>query len=106
MRRLSGLLAVIALALAGCGSSGGGAGGGGGGGQSPKQLFAGTCGSCHTLKAAGTDGSFGPNLDQLKPTKQEVRTQIANGGGGMPSGLLQGADADAVAAYVAANSGR
>jgi cytochrome c551 len=104
MRRLLGLLAVTAVAVAGCGSSSGGSGGTGG--QSPKQLFAGTCGSCHTLKAAGTDGTFGPNLDQLQPTRQQVRSQIAHGGGGMPSGLLQGADANAVAAYVAANSGR
>jgi mono/diheme cytochrome c family protein len=104
MRRLLGLLAVTALAVAGCGSSSGGSGGTGG--QSPKQLFAGTCGSCHTLKAAGTDGTFGPDLDQLKPTRQQVRSQIAHGGGGMPSGLLQGAQANAVAAYVAANSGR
>jgi len=28
-----------------------------------KQVFTQTCGSCHTLAAAGTSGTIGPNLD-------------------------------------------
>jgi len=31
----------------------------------PPQLFSSTCGSCHTLAAAGTSGTTGPNLDQI-----------------------------------------
>src|ERR1700749_409882 len=28
-------------------------------------LFEPNCGTCHTLYAAGTDGNYGPNLDEL-----------------------------------------
>ena len=28
-------------------------------------LFETNCGTCHTLYAAGTDGNYGPNLDEL-----------------------------------------
>jgi hypothetical protein len=71
-----------------------------------RDLFAKTCGSCHTLADAKSSGTFGPNLDDLKPDEETVRTQIANGGGGMPPKLLDGADADKVAAYVAAAAGQ
>jgi mono/diheme cytochrome c family protein len=77
-----------------------------GGSADGKSLFAKTCGGCHTLADAGTSGSAGPNLDDLKPDEGTVRTQIENGGGGMPAGLLEGEEADAVAAYVAANAGK
>ena len=30
-----------------------------------QSLFETNCGTCHTLYAAGTDGNFGPNLDEL-----------------------------------------
>jgi mono/diheme cytochrome c family protein len=34
-------------------------------------LFETNCGTCHTLYAAGTDGNYGPNLDELlAPTGQ------------------------------------
>jgi len=73
-----------------------------------KAQFASTCGGCHTLKDAGTSGSVGPNLDQLKPSEALVKSAIAKGGAGsgqMPPGLLSGADADQVAAYVANAAG-
>jgi mono/diheme cytochrome c family protein len=125
MRRalLPALVAFVLLA-AGCGSSdkdqgqtpGGGKGStstnGGGGNKgtetasSGKQLFTSTCGSCHTLKDAGTSGSFGPNLDEIKPDKARVLKQIANGGGGMPAKLLTGQKADAVAGYVSQVAGQ
>jgi mono/diheme cytochrome c family protein len=58
----AGLLAT-ALLVAGCGT-----GGVASAGQSPdtsngQQLFGANCGSCHTLAAAGTAGTLGPNLD-------------------------------------------
>jgi mono/diheme cytochrome c family protein len=71
-----------------------------------RSLFSDTCASCHTLADADASGTVGPNLDDLKPTEQQVADQIQNGGGGMPPGLLTGADADAVAAYVAAAAGK
>src|SRR3954454_11856601 len=30
-----------------------------------QSLFQTNCGTCHTLYAAGTDGNYGPNLDEL-----------------------------------------
>jgi cytochrome c551/c552 len=41
--------------------------GGGGNAASGKAIFTGSagCGSCHTLTAAGTSGTIGPNLDNI-----------------------------------------
>jgi mono/diheme cytochrome c family protein len=71
-----------------------------------EQLFTSTCGSCHTLAAAGTSGTVGPNLDDLKPTEQVVLSAIQTGPGAMPPGLYSGADAQAVAKYVAQHAGK
>jgi cbb3-type cytochrome c oxidase subunit III len=75
---------------------------------SGKDIFAANCGSCHTLKAAGTSGTVGPNLDQLKPDQTRVQTQVINGGGAMPAfkGTLTPAQITAVAKYVASSAGR
>jgi mono/diheme cytochrome c family protein len=71
-----------------------------------KSTFQSTCGGCHTLKDAGTTGTVGPNLDQLKPTAAIVSHQIANAAPPMPKNLLQGAQAQAVANYVASVAGK
>jgi cytochrome c553 len=75
-----------------------------------KMLFINTCKSCHTLGAVNAHGVTGPNLDELAPLdKQRVLNAIKRGGTGtgrMPSGLLAGSDAEAVAAYVSAVAGR
>ena len=71
----------------------------------PKQVFANTCGGCHTLSAAGTTGKVGPDLDGLKPDAAEVVQAIESGPGNMPDGLLEGAEAQSVADYVASNAG-
>ena len=75
-----------------------------------KELFIQTCKSCHTLEAVNAHGVTGPNLDELGGLdKQRVLGAIKRGGTGtgqMPPGLLDGADADAVATYVAAVAGR
>ena len=75
-----------------------------------KQLFIQTCKSCHTLEAVDAHGVTGPNLDELGGLdKQRVLHAIKIGGTGdgrMPPQLLEGADADAVASYVAAVAGR
>lgn len=97
------VLAVLSLVLAGCGS---GAGGGATASKDPKAVFKGKCGQCHALEAAGTTGSFGPDLDALRPDRATVVTQIRNGGGGMPRGLLKGAEAEAMAKYVSSVAGR
>jgi YVTN family beta-propeller protein len=80
------------------------AAGGGEGGAAPdgKQVFTSNCGGCHTLAAAGTNGSVGPNLDDLKPSAAVVKTTVQNGSGTMPAfkGSLSAAEIDAVAAFV------
>jgi mono/diheme cytochrome c family protein len=65
------------------------------------------CGGCHTLEAAGSRGTTGPNLDQLKPSAATVATVVRSGAGVMPSfaGRLSAGDIQAVARYVAANAG-
>jgi mono/diheme cytochrome c family protein len=74
----------------------------GAGGNDPKLLFQSNCGSCHTLADAGTSGTIGPNLDQVKPSLQRAVTQITNGGGGMPpfKGQLTPDQIRALAQYV------
>jgi mono/diheme cytochrome c family protein len=66
------------------------------------------CGGCHTLGAAGSNGSVGPNLDDLKPDFAAVQQQVENGGGGMPAfgGDLSQQEIDAVARYVSENAGK
>jgi len=107
--------AVLALAVAGCGST-----------EEPdlvngKELFVGkgTCGSCHVLNRAGTQGQAGPNLDQaFGPSRRDglgedtvkgvVYDQIGNTrrSSKMPADLVTGQDARDVAAYVAAVAGK
>ena len=101
-------LGALALACAGCG--------GGGGAETAAdargaQVFAEAgCGDCHTLAAAGADGSEGPSLDALQPSADEVEQQVRTGGIGMPSFAtkLEQGEIEAVAAYVAsaADAGR
>jgi mono/diheme cytochrome c family protein len=65
------------------------------------------CGGCHTLEAAHSNGTVGPNLDQLKPDYQAVTEQVTNGGGAMPafkSSLSTQQIAD-VSAYVVDSTG-
>ena len=74
-----------------------------------KGIFASAgCGSCHTLKDAGTKGTIGPNLDQLKPSEPRVEKQVTNGGAIMPpfKGRLTPAQIKAVAAYVSSVAGK
>jgi cytochrome c6 len=61
--------ALGALALAGCGTGGYTSGGSQGAG---KALFIKSCGGCHTLAAAGTAGTIGPNLDDAFAQARDV----------------------------------
>jgi cbb3-type cytochrome c oxidase subunit III len=73
-----------------------------------KSIFTTNCGSCHTLSDAGTTGTVGPNLDDAKPTKEHVATQVTNGGGAMPpfKGTLDEQQIQAVADYVSSVAGK
>jgi mono/diheme cytochrome c family protein len=72
--------------------------------ENGKELFIASCKSCHTLDAVQATGVTGPNLDELSGLDRErVLNAIETGGTGqgrMPAGLLQGQDAEEVAAYV------
>ena len=65
------------------------------------------CGSCHTLAAAHSTGTIGPNLDALKPDYRAVTAQVTNGGAGMPSfkSQLSTQQIADVAAYVVDSTG-
>jgi mono/diheme cytochrome c family protein len=66
------------------------------------------CAGCHTLSAAGANGTVGPNLDQLKPSTDVVAHQVEVGGGAMPAfkGKLSDAQIQAVAKYVSSVAGK
>jgi cytochrome c6 len=78
---------------------------GGGGAEAGKAVFTGTCGSCHTLSAAGTSGSVGPNLDDTSLDAAAIEEVVRGGRGTMPSfdGKLSDAEIKSVAAFVAGN---
>jgi len=84
-------------------------------------LFGQHCAVCHTLAAAAAVGKTGPNLDQLQPSASLVLHTIAHGClqhpafansgtnclgyGNMPADIVQGRDAQDVAAFVAKVAG-
>jgi mono/diheme cytochrome c family protein len=82
--------------------------------QKGKGLFRQTCASCHTLAAVNARGVTGPDLDRigLQPNQasiNRVMNAIRIGGTGqnrMPSGLLQGENAHAVAVFVTSVAGQ
>jgi mono/diheme cytochrome c family protein len=75
-----------------------------------RTLFSESCAACHNLDAANARGVTGPDLDKIGTvTPARVRSAIRIGGTGqdrMPSGLLQGANAQAVAQYVSQVAGK
>ncbi|MHB8691088.1 MAG: c-type cytochrome [Solirubrobacteraceae bacterium] len=87
-----------------------------------RTLFAEHCGVCHTLIASSAIGKVGPNLDELKPNAALVLNTIINGClqtppsanspqtclgyGTMPANVLQGKQAQNVAAFVAKVAGK
>jgi mono/diheme cytochrome c family protein len=91
--------------------------------KSGQSLFQTNCGTCHTLYAAGTDGNYGPNLDELlspsgpvtgdalKATEGRVLNAVEVGvdssttPGRMPGGILNKEQAKEVAEFVAHTAG-
>ena len=65
------------------------------------------CGSCHTLAAAKSTGTVGPNLDTLRPDYRAVTAQVTNGGAQMPSfkSTLKTQQIADVAAFVVDSTG-
>ena len=78
-------------------------------------LFAERCSGCHTLEAAGAQGSAhralrnqGPNFDERTETAEDVLYAIRNGGFSgaiMPQNIVVGEEAEAVAEFVAEYAG-
>lgn len=91
-----------------------------------QSLFETNCGTCHALYAAGTDGNYGPDLDELlapnglpegptaadtiKATEGRVLNAVENGvdsstPGRMPGGILNQQQAKIVSEFVAHTAG-
>jgi mono/diheme cytochrome c family protein len=78
-------------------------------------LFATHCSGCHTLSAAGTQGTGnrgertqGPNLNQRTETYDDALFAVQNGGFSgaiMPQNIVVGKEAEAVARFVAKYAG-
>jgi mono/diheme cytochrome c family protein len=94
--------------------------------ESGQSLFQTNCGTCHALYAAGTDGNYGPDLDELlsptgppepsdtttiKGTEGRVLNAIEAGvdssttPGRMPGGILNQEQAQEVSEFVARTAG-
>jgi mono/diheme cytochrome c family protein len=94
--------------------------------ESGQSLFQTNCGTCHTLYAAGTDGNYGPDLDELlapagppdpsdtATIKQaegrvlnavEVGVDSSTTPGRMPGGILNQEQAKEVSEFVARTAG-
>ena len=60
------------------------------------------CGGCHTLDAAGSSGTVGPNLDDSQPDLALTVDRVTNGAGAMPAfgGQLSEQQIADVAAFV------
>ena len=86
---LAAILTLVVLTAAGCGGGDDGDNGVATGTQADSagaQVFAkADCGNCHTLQAAGSTGTIGPNLDEAQLSAAEVEKQVREGGGAMPS---------------------
>jgi mono/diheme cytochrome c family protein len=78
-------------------------------------LFATHCSGCHTLSAAGTQGTGnrsirtqGPDLDQRTETYEDALFAIQNGGFSgaiMPQNIVVGEEAEVLARFVAKYAG-
>jgi mono/diheme cytochrome c family protein len=97
--------------------------------EGAQSIFVTNCGTCHALYSAGTDGNYGPNLDELlapsgppegdpktvastiKATEGRVLNAIENGvdssttSGRMPGGILNEEQAKEVSEFVARTAG-
>ena len=67
-----------------------------------------SCGGCHTLADAGSTGTIGPNLDDVTPSAELVKTRVTEGKGVMPSfkDRLDATQIADVAAYVSSVAGK
>ena len=68
------------------------------------------CAGCHILKAAGSEGNVGPNLDTVSLTEDSVKEMVTYGLGVMPAygeeNILTKEQIDIVSFYVANTAGK
>lgn len=123
------LVLAVVIPYAAFSAKGDGSDGGSSQAENAKQLFVINCGTCHTLSAAGTDGNYAPNLDELlaptgppegdakkvKEGEEAIESRVLNAvengvnsatPGRMPAGILNEAQAKEVAAWVGENAGQ
>jgi mono/diheme cytochrome c family protein len=96
--------------------------------KNAQSLFVVNCGTCHALYSAGTDGNYGPDLDELlaasgtpegkgaKETIEQTKGRVLNAieqgvdssttPGRMPGGILNEEQADQVSEFVARTAGQ
>ena len=116
-----GLLAAAAAAVSGCGSEGISVAGNDAAAKRGAQLFAERCSGCHTISAAGAQGSKptrevnskdrtnGPNFNQSHAVYDSALRAIRQGGfsgGTMPGNVVTGKDAEDVAHFLDKYSGK
>jgi cytochrome c6 len=67
-----------------------------------------SCTICHALNDAGSAGEIGPNLDELKPSAEQVSNAVKSGVGIMPAfgDSLSEQQIKAVAHYVESVTGK
>jgi mono/diheme cytochrome c family protein len=123
------LVLAVVIPFAAFRSKGDASSAGSGKSKEAKELFVVNCGTCHTLSAAGTDGNYAPNLDELlaptgppegnakkvKESSEAIEGRVLNAvengvnsstPGRMPGGILNEAQAKEVAAWVGENAGQ
>ena len=70
----------------------------------------GQCAACHVLRAAGSQGNIGPNLEQVNITLESVKHVVTNGQGMMPAlgldGTLSKEEIEIVSYYVVNAAGK
>ena len=68
------------------------------------------CAACHVLKAAGSEGNIGPNLDTVSMTIDSVIDMVTNGLGVMPAfgedEILTKEEIEIVSYYVVNSAGK
>lgn len=123
------LVLAVVIPFAAFRSRGDASSGGSAQSQDAKELFVINCGTCHTLSAAGTNGNYAPDLDELlapngppegdpkkiKESEEAIEGRVLNAvengvnsatPGRMPGGILNEAQAKEVAAWVGENAGQ
>lgn len=108
MKRIMILMSgfVLAIGITACGSSNdnGGEGSSNGGDEvdasAAQDVFKENCASCH---GENLEGKNGPELDHIgkEMSKDDIKKQIKDGGGGMPAEIIKGDEADNVAGWLA-----